>query len=106
MQVAIAIAREAVALPRVDCDAPASINRVSRLQLWHIAPFHGTQNFGRLRTQAGIHSPFPSRIYEFAAKRKLVQSANSVGNDQTGDQPAAAMIAASREMAALNEFDH
>ena len=52
MQVGIAIAREAVALPRVDCDAPASINRVSRLQLWHIAPFRGDSKFGRFLSEA------------------------------------------------------
>ena len=69
MQVAIAIAREAVALPRVDCDAPASINRVSRLQLWHIAPFRGDSKFGRFLSEAAIGLPLPNRIYEYTFLR-------------------------------------
>jgi hypothetical protein len=54
MQVAIATATEAVALPRVDCDAPVSINRVSRLQLWHIASFHGDSNSVAFWSEADI----------------------------------------------------
>ena len=64
MQVAIATATEAVALPRVDCDAPVSINRVSRLQLWHIASFHGDSNSVAFWSEADIELPLPKRIYE------------------------------------------
>jgi hypothetical protein len=64
MQVAIATATEAVALPRVDCDAPVSINRVSRLQLWHMAPVRGDSKFGRLWSEADVELPLPKRIYE------------------------------------------
>jgi hypothetical protein len=54
MQVAIATATEAVALARVDCDAPLSINRVSRLRLWYIAPFRGNSKFGLFWSEADI----------------------------------------------------